>query len=267
MKTKVKNIFILYILIAQLTSILITYFQRMSPEVELETGQAAGLSIFYVVMIFLTTIIIISILRRRLFLLVKLLFISSIFISLTVSLYLLLVPYNLTAISIPISLVLTYILNHENKFTPYIQSVTAAIIAQLVAQLLGWKFPFFFLIFLSMYDIYAVFKGPLRTMFRTEKEVSESVNPEIRKEMDKAISPALLKTGNLAIGYGDLFSYSLAASITTQLLNPMLIPLNILAMYIGIYVTMRLTIKHHLFPGLPIPILLWATTLIILQKI
>ncbi len=98
----------------------------------------------------------------------------------------------------------------------------------------------------SVYDIYAVFKGPLKSMIGTAPGV--------------ALVGMSIKAGEFTLGLGDVVFYTLLPSLAyfdiglTAALGVML------AIDAGVIVTLYLLSKKRLLPGLPIPMLLGMLT-------
>jgi len=96
----------------------------------------------------------------------------------------------------------------------------------------------------SLFDIYDVFRGPLKHLAQTSH--------------DKGVSPLLVKAGSIEVGLGDLLFYSLSTALAYSVGG---IPLAVLALTtikVGMYITLKLLEKRPMLPGLPIPVLLSA---------
>ena len=98
----------------------------------------------------------------------------------------------------------------------------------------------------SVYDIYAVFRGPLKALIGTAPNI--------------ALVGISIKAGEFTIGLGDVVFYTLLPSLALFQLFPKfgLLPaaLTIAAIDAGMVVTLYLLSKRRLLPGLPIPMLL-----------
>lgn len=110
---------------------------------------------------------------------------------------------------------------------------------------LGFFIPYWtsilILIFVSIYDIIAVFKGPLKKLF--EKDVDLTI-----------FRFALINFKGLIIGLGDIVFYSLLISfsfINFGLISAIIASIGII---IGSCITLSLLKRDYPFPGLPIPI-------------
>ena len=95
----------------------------------------------------------------------------------------------------------------------------------------------------SLYDIYAVFRGPLKALIGT--------NPNI------ALAGMSIKAGEFTLGLGDIVFYTMLPSLA--LFTPRLgfLPsiYTIVAIDAGMVLTLFLLSKKRLLPGLPIPML------------
>ena len=98
----------------------------------------------------------------------------------------------------------------------------------------------------SLYDIYAVFKGPLKALIGTAPGV--------------ALVGMSIKAGEFTIGLGDVVFYTLLPSLALTLFYSRfgVLPalLTIAAIDVGMVATLFLLSKRRMLPGLPIPMLL-----------
>ena len=98
----------------------------------------------------------------------------------------------------------------------------------------------------SIYDIYAVFRGPLKALVGTAPNI--------------ALVGMSIKAGEFTIGLGDIVFYTLLPSLALFQFYPTfgLVPavLTIAAIDVGMVITLFLLSKKRLLPGLPIPMLL-----------
>lgn len=114
-----------------------------------------------------------------------------------------------------------------------------------IGSALGFFIPYWtsilILIFVSIYDIIAVFKGPLKKLF--EKDVDLTI-----------FRFSLINFKGLIIGLGDIVFYSLLISfsfINFGLISAIIASIGII---IGSCITLSLLKKDYPFPGLPIPL-------------
>jgi hypothetical protein len=94
----------------------------------------------------------------------------------------------------------------------------------------------------SFFDIYDVFKGPLKQLAQTSK--------------DRAVSPLLVKVGAIEVGLGDLLFYSLSVGLAYSVGGFLVAALSITAIKIGMWITLKILEKKPMLPGLPVPVLL-----------
>lgn len=123
--------------------------------------------------------------------------------------------------------------------------------------------PLFFLI----YDIFAVFFGPLKILIRElKKEVKVKVKARrIKREKGISLGIFIANVGGFSIGSGDLVFYSLFASSAFILGNlPGLISM-LLVLNAGILLNLIIILRYKKpIPGLPIPLALGLMVLLIL---
>ena len=103
----------------------------------------------------------------------------------------------------------------------------------------------------AVYDIYAVFRGPLKALVGTAPNV--------------ALVGMSIRAGEFTLGLGDIVFYTLLPSLAyfefdgTLGIAPAL--LTIVAIDVGMVATLFLLSKRRLLPGLPIPMLLGVAVL------
>ena len=102
----------------------------------------------------------------------------------------------------------------------------------------------------SLYDVYAVFAGPLRQLVTTAPA-----------EMMTAVTSQL---GEFSIGTGDTIFYSMLPAVALYQYNLSFALWTLLAVDAGVVVTLYLLSKSKLLPGLPIPMALGLGTLLFL---
>jgi hypothetical protein len=103
----------------------------------------------------------------------------------------------------------------------------------------------------SLYDIYAVFRGPLKQLIGTSSGV--------------ALAGMSVKLGEFTLGLGDVVFYTMLPSLAfTAVAGPSLAASfsTIVAIDVGVVATLFLLTRKKLLPGLPIPMLLGITTLL-----
>jgi len=104
----------------------------------------------------------------------------------------------------------------------------------------------------SLYDIYAVFRGPLKSLIGTAPNI--------------ALVGMSIKAGEFTLGLGDIVFYTLLPSLALFQFYPRLgvapALITILAIDIGMVITLFLLSRRRLLPGLPIPMLLGVLVIV-----
>lgn len=102
----------------------------------------------------------------------------------------------------------------------------------------------------SIYDIYAVFAGPLRQLVTiAPTEVLTAVTSQL---------------GEFSIGTGDTIFYSMLPALALYQFNVYDALWTLLAVDVGVIITLYLLSRSKLLPGLPIPMALGLGTLLVL---
>ena len=101
----------------------------------------------------------------------------------------------------------------------------------------------------SLYDIYTVFKGPLRTLVTTLP--------------DETLSAISSKIGDFSIGTGDTVFYSMIPALAYSQFGFGSAFLAILAVDAGVAITLYLLGRVRLLPGLPIPMFMGLAVLLV----
>jgi len=140
-----------------------------------------------------------------------------------------------------------------------------AMIGSMLAIHLGLLTTLFILVGLSLYDIYAVFRGPLKGIIEhgreTANQFEESMDFQNEVEYEKVpLLPALpvYSTPLINIGLGDFAFFSMLISaavvIGIKLATPIPLITSLIGLFVGAYYTFRLLKKDRALPGLPLPI-------------
>ena len=95
----------------------------------------------------------------------------------------------------------------------------------------------------ALYDIYAVFRGPLKSLINSSEESLD-------------LRPLFVNLGRFNIGTGDLIFYSMIPSSIFLLIDLQSAFLSILFVHIGLVFTLYLLKHFEIFPGLPVPVTL-----------
>ncbi|MGQ4891079.1 MAG: hypothetical protein ACP6IP_01185 [Candidatus Njordarchaeia archaeon] len=130
----------------------------------------------------------------------------------------------------------------------------------LLGLTLGELTPILFMFGFALYDIFAVFKGPL-------KKISDELSEIMSEEGGEKAAEKKEET-SLVLGLGDLFFYSLALSYSLAYLGLIVMLLVGIGIFIGALYTIRLAViteERKALPALPIPIAL-ALIVILISK-
>ncbi|MDA4121500.1 MAG: presenilin, partial [Thaumarchaeota archaeon] len=98
----------------------------------------------------------------------------------------------------------------------------------------------------SLYDIYAVFRGPLKQLIGTAPNI--------------ALVGMSIKAGEFTLGLGDIVFYTMLPSLAFFWVGTFAAIATLVAIDVGVVVTLYLLSKRRLLPGLPIPMLLGVLT-------
>ncbi len=137
------------------------------------------------------------------------------------------------------------------RFRNFILIFTASVAGSYFGLSLGTLTPLILLVGFAIYDIIAVFKGPLKLI--SDELKNYMVEDEEARE----------KRG-LIIGLGDVFFYSLAVGYTLAFLNVVAFILVVISLLVGYILTINIVLneeKRRALPALPLPIL-FALTII-----
>ena len=160
------------------------------------------------------------------------------------------------AFGVPTAMVLAlaYIIFVHNRVwvATAILAFVGAEVGSFFAETLGFWTALALPVAFAVYDVYAVFRGPLKSLIGT--------NPGI------ALVGMSIKAGEFTLGLGDIVFYSLLPSLAfaqfdgTFGILPAL--LTILAIDVGMVITLYLLSRRRLLPGLPIPMLLGVLVIV-----
>ncbi|MHA1976410.1 MAG: hypothetical protein ACW98F_01890 [Candidatus Hodarchaeales archaeon] len=150
-------------------------------------------------------------------------------------------------------------------------------IGAMLAIHMGLLTVFFILIGLSLYDIYAVFRGPLKGIIDESRESVKGMEYEIEEEEYEygksevelvPLMPALpvYSTPLISIGLGDFAFFSMfisaAVIISAEISSPIPLLLAVIGLLGGAYYTFQYLKEERALPGLPLPIFGGITLLI-----
>ncbi len=225
---------------------------------------SAGNTLLFVLVVFSTTLVLVWILRQKRVFSFKIVLFAATSLS-AFSLTLITVDsifgyfFNL---SIPIvdviaSLVPVLLLGYTAfvKSSPLISSGVLALLSAEVGSYFATTLPLLtallFPIAFALYDVYAVFRGPLREL--------------VTAAPASALGVISVKAGEFTIGLGDTVFYSMLPSLAINQLNLIGTATTIAAVDAGMVLTLYLLTKKRLLPGLPIPMVLGVASLLLLR--
>ncbi|MFW9853850.1 MAG: hypothetical protein ACFFFG_02260 [Candidatus Thorarchaeota archaeon] len=142
-----------------------------------------------------------------------------------------------------------------------------AMLGSMLAIHLGLLTVFLILIGLAVYDIYAVFRGPLKGIIDHGRQTAAEVEEQMQFLEENGIKyekvpllPALpvYSTPLINIGLGDFAFFSMLASavvvISSGLANFFPLLATLVGLFIGAYYTFKFLEEERALPGLPLPI-------------
>lgn len=129
-------------------------------------------------------------------------------------------------------------------------SLTGAVIAAMVAPLSMLAM----LLAAALYDIYAVYWGPLKRLVQRVSGGGQNSSGQRRS----VFTPFAVNLGGLALGMGDVILYGSLSSLAFLAPAPDARRLVVVAaaVLIGVYLTLKLVEKKGYAPALPLPVLL-----------
>ncbi len=237
---------ILWPLLAEIFAGLVVLNTKPQPEVELSVQESAGLSLAYIALVFGMAVLMVYLVRRRRVRLIRIIigvfFVYSTFVSLDTLLGALLpLPWSLELL---LSILVAWLSFRRDLLGNLAKSLLSASLAYLFVVFFNDLFIYFLLGGLALYDAYSVFRGPLSELLMVSQE--------------EPLDPLMVFHGDVSMGVGDVFCYSMAAAVSLRSLPINLALLPLIALNIGILVTLwALYRARRSLPGLTLPILLW----------
>ena len=104
------------------------------------------------------------------------------------------------------------------------------------------------LAFLAVYDIYAVYRGPVGKIAQRGLEELRGLSFSFR---------------DVQMGLGDLTFYSMLTGLVLAAAGPIVCAASTIGVLIGVFLVLKMLEKRGMFPGLPFPVLLGLLPLII----
>jgi len=224
---------------------------------------SVGNSLVMLITVFFVTIGLVWLVKKKMFNFIKrflTIFIIFAGIFLTSLLSQILLPTlisteNTSLISIILSLVIGSIigisaLRPDNKLIGLISALVLSVeVATYFALFLRPPTVFILPVVFALYDVYAVFVGPLRTLISDGRV---------------ALGPLVARLGTLEIGLGDIVFYSFLPSVGLIIRGVSGALFAIVATNFGLLLTLLMLRKRKSFPGLPIPVILAVAGLLLL---
>jgi presenilin-like A22 family membrane protease len=129
------------------------------------------------------------------------------------------------------------------------RNVVVVILGGALGVFLGWSIPLvsavLILAFLAIYDIIAVYKGPVGKIASSGLDQLKGLSFSFK---------------DIQMGLGDLVFYSMLCATMLRWLSGYAYVLSFVGVVVGSFVTFRVLEKRGIFPGLPVPIFLGLTS-------
>jgi hypothetical protein len=225
---------------------------------------SVGNAIILVMIVFVSTLLLVWVLSRKMVLSFKVL----IFASLSLSAFLLTMitvddftwKYIPGALELPVDVVASLAVVALIGYTIFVKS--RPWLSDAILALVGAEVGSFFAstlppvtalalpVVFSAYDIYAVFRGPLKQLVGMGKGA--------------ALAGMSIRAGEFTLGLGDIVFYTMLPSLALFYLS---LPVSLATMAIidvGVIATLTLLTRKRLLPGLPIPMILGVAMLVLL---
>lgn len=269
---------LLVVVVIQIGALLITYqnlptYQATGPPA-LPGGSGATGSAFnvviYVGLAFVATLLLLRLLRRRMISSFRLLIFTSLaisafsltFITSDGFFYQYLEPTAELAADLAVSLAVVALIGYTIfvKNRPWLSTIVIAFVGAEVGSFfatLPLATALLLPIAFAIYDIYAVFRGPLKSLIGTGEKV--------------ALVGMSIRAGEFTLGLGDVVFYTMLPSLPLAQLVAGVPSMTAVAaafatlavMDVGVIATLFLLSKRRLLPGLPIPIMLGILVLVL----
>ncbi len=131
------------------------------------------------------------------------------------------------------------------KGTESSRNVVVILLGGALGVFLGWSIPLvsavLILVFLAVYDIIAVYKGPVGKIANSGIDQLKGLSFSFR---------------DIQMGLGDLVFYSMLCAAMLRWLNWFAYAFAFIGVLVGSFATFRVLEKRGMFPGLPVPIFL-----------
>ena len=270
---------LLVVVVIQIVALLITYqnlptYQAEGPPTLITGGSGATGSavnaVFYVGVAFAATLLLLWLLRRKMVSSFRILIFASLaisafsltFITSDGFFYQYLQPTAELAADIAVSLAVVALIGYTIfvKNRPWMSTVVIAFVGAEVGSFfatLPLATALLLPIAFAIYDIYAVFKGPLKSLIGTGEKV--------------ALVGMSIRAGEFTLGLGDVVFYTMLPSLPLAQLvahSSMTVAAawafaTLAVMDVGVVATLFLLSRRRLLPGLPIPMVLGVLVLVL----
>jgi len=150
------------------------------------------------------------------------------------------------------ALTLYAVLKHPlNPVSAALQLAVGSLLGPILAFMVAPLSLLLMLLAASLYDLYAVHRGPL-------KRVLEETSSRGGRNAPPILSPLTVSLGGVTVGMGDVILYSsmIALSLTRPNLDFLRYVVVLAALYTGVYLTFKLLERRRYVAALPIPMLL-----------
>ncbi len=231
---------------AEIFAGLVVLNTRPRPEVELSVQESAGLSLAYIALVFGMAVLMVYLVRKRRIRLIRVMigvfFVYSTFISLdTLISAFISFPWPLELL---LAVIVAWLSFRRDSIGNLAKSLLSASLAYLFVVFFNDLFIYFLLGGLALYDAYSVFKGPLSELLMVSQE--------------DPLDPLMVFHGDVSMGVGDVFCYSMAAAVSFRSLPIPSSFLPLIALNAGILLTLwALYRTGRSLPGLTVPISFW----------
>jgi hypothetical protein len=221
---------------------------------------ATGNAILLVALAFVLTLVLVWLLKNKMVMSFKVLVFSSvafsafILTSLTVDIFA--QEYLPTTLELPaaygtaalVVVLVGYTIFIKNR--PWLATIILAFVGAEVGSFFAETLPPYTALALpiafSLYDLYAVFRGPLRALIGTAPNI--------------ALVGMTIKAGEFTLGLGDIVFYTMLPSLSLFWVGTTASIATVAAIDVGVVATLYLLSRRRLLPGLPIPMLLGVLT-------
>ena len=145
-------------------------------------------------------------------------------------------------IAIALTIVSDFVVFKGNETS---RNIVVILLGGALGVFLGWSIPLvsavLILAFLAVYDIIAVYKGPVGKIASSGLDQLKGLSFSFK---------------DIQMGLGDLVFYSMLCAAMLRWLNSSAYAFSFIGVLVGSFVTFRILEKRSMFPGLPVPIFL-----------